>query len=168
MRSGVFDERAYRILYETEHDGVVRWLVTHGVEYPDARDLTQEAFLKLWEMRGEMKDPRAYLHKTAKNLRKDYFKHIEVVNGCDEARLPKPATPPTPHELLECAEVEGVVEAALREMAPGVREVFLGYWEGTSVAEMARERGVAPATIHVQLHQARDAMEAAIQARTEG
>lgn len=54
---------------------LTNWLVATGSTYEDACDLTQRAFLKLWEMRDDLRDNDSavagLIYTIAKNLRKN-------------------------------------------------------------------------------------------------
>jgi len=65
------DESALEALYRTFHPGLVRFATGLVGEGAAARDVVQEAFIRIWEQRGRLDpagSPRALLFRTVRNL----------------------------------------------------------------------------------------------------
>ena len=88
---------------------LTNWLVSTGSTYEDACDLVQRAFLKLWEMRDDLRDNDSavagLVYTIAKNLRKNMWRDdakIAFVDeiGEDAAGATQPAPSPSDAEYL--------------------------------------------------------------------
>ena len=70
LSEGVGAEASFDVFFEEEREHVFRALYFVAGNRHDAEELTQEAFLKLWERWGEIdriNDPTAYLFRVALN-----------------------------------------------------------------------------------------------------
>lgn len=110
-----------------------------------ADDATAEAFARLFDRRESVRDPLAWVFRTAFRLAS-----AELAR---ERRLPptdRPAQPPN------SAEIPAELVEALETLSPDRRlAVFLHYYADYSVREVARICGCPVATIKVRLHRAR-------------
>ncbi len=110
-----------------------------------ADDATAEAFARLFDRRESVRDPLAWVFRTAFRLAS-----AELAR---ERRQP-PAEPSAPSPLG--AEMPGELSEALATLSPDQRlAVFLHYYGDYSVREVARICGCPSATIKVRLHRAR-------------
>jgi RNA polymerase sigma-70 factor (ECF subfamily) len=109
-----------------------------------ADDATAEAFARLFDRRESVRDPLAWVFRTAFRLAS-----AELVR---ERRLPamdRSAQPPS-------GEIPAELSEALAALSPDQRlAVFLHYYADYSVREVARICGCPATTIKVRLHRAR-------------
>ena len=121
---------------------LTNWLVATGSTYEDACDLTQRAFLKLWEMRDDLRDNDSavsgLVYTIAKNLRKNMWRDdsriafVEEI-GEDAAGATQPAPPPSDAEYLRDR-----IQKALAQLPPLLREAFTMFQIGElSIREIA-------------------------------
>ena len=84
---------------------LTNWLVATGSPYHDACDLVQRTFLKLWEMRDDLRDDSSavsgLVFTIAKNLRKNAWRDGARMTSVDEihedaAGTVQPAASPAP------------------------------------------------------------------------
>ena len=110
-----------------------------------ADDATAEAFARLFDRRESVRDPLAWVFRTAFRLAS-----AELVR---ERRLPvmdRSTQPPIG------AEIAAELSEALATLSPDQRlAVFLHYYADYSVREVARVCGCPATTIKVRLHRAR-------------
>lgn len=111
----------------------------------DAEDLAHDAVVRVLEADGTaILQPRAYLHRTARNLATDAYRR-----GATHAVIPlddndPPATIDDPVAALRATEMVTAVEAALAELPLPCRQTFV--WQridGLGQAEIAKRLGVS-------------------------
>ena len=132
----------------------------------DAEDAVQQAFLRLYEARGQY-DPKWRLST--------WFYRI-LTNTCvDELRRRRPLIPleewdgssvERPDHTLERWEREQLLQSALATIPPEARTVLaLYYGDGRSYQEIGAIRGVSVNTVKTHLRRGRLALRRALQAR---
>jgi RNA polymerase sigma-70 factor, ECF subfamily len=115
-----------------------------------ADEATCEAFARLYAYREGVRDPAAWVFRTAFRLASRELKRQRL--HVDESAAAEAAGGEVP--LLPSA-----VAAGLRRLSPEQRSaVFLHYFTDMPVGEVARLCGVPTATIKVRLHRARRAL----------
>jgi RNA polymerase sigma-70 factor (ECF subfamily) len=116
-----------------------------------ARDIAQEACVRLWEGRGRTPPARLrpYLFRITRNLALDHSKTHRTRErllrryGLDHGRRPA-----APDEVLERGRVEDEVQSAIQNLPERRREVFvLAYLRGLSYAEIAEVMNISPKTV---------------------
>jgi RNA polymerase sigma-70 factor (ECF subfamily) len=129
----------------------------------DAEDAVQQAFLRLYEARGEY-NPRWRLST--------WFYRI-LTNACvDELRRRRPLlplgetdgpAPDSPHRTLELAERDRLLHAALATVPVEARIVLtLYYGDGRSYREIGAIRGISVNTVKTHLRRGRLALRKAL------
>src|SRR5262249_44049450 len=90
-------------------------------------DLAQEAFVKLREQGIEPRYPQSYLYRTARNLAVDYMRHerISATDAIDIGEAESASDQPSAERELSAKEELAVITAALRELPPKCRLVFI-------------------------------------------
>jgi RNA polymerase sigma-70 factor (ECF subfamily) len=116
-----------------------------------ARDIAQEACVRLWEGRGKTPPTslRPYLFRIARNLALDHSKTRRTRErllrryGLDHAWRPA-----APDEVLERGHVMDEIQSAIQALPERRREVFvLAYLRGLSYAEIAEVMSISPKTV---------------------
>lgn len=116
-----------------------------------ARDIAQEACVRLWEGRGRTPPAslRPYLFCITRNLALDHVKtrrtrrRLLLRHGPDRARPPA-----RPDEVFERERVTDRVQRAIQDLPERRREVFvLAYLRGLSYAEIGEVMGISPKTV---------------------
>ncbi len=129
-----------------------------------AADLVQESYLRVYaaQQAGALvRDPRALLYRTARNLVTDHYRRAGV-----RAEAPDAAADEAPPDADACAGPESLQpEAALSSrqgvaallatieaLPPRCREAFVLYkFDGLSYAEVAERMGISVRTVEMQL-----------------
>ncbi len=125
-----------------------------------AEDLVQEAFIRLARSLHRLHDPdkvKPYLRSIVLNLARDHNRR-----GLMSLRHRPPADPdpPTFDELMEIDDDRWHVIAALRQLAPGQRNVLvLRFYLELSVEETAATLGVSANTVKTQQRRGLAALE---------
>jgi RNA polymerase sigma-70 factor, ECF subfamily len=120
-----------------------------------ARDIAQEACVRLWERRGvdAPRSVRPYLFRVVRNLALDHLKtgrsRRRVLKRQDPSRQRRPARP---DEELERSLVAARVQECIHDLPDRRREVFvLAYLRGLSYAEIGEVLGISPKTVQNQM-----------------
>ncbi len=135
-----------------------------------AADLTQESFARVYaaEQSGTaIRDPRALLYKTARNLVIDAFRHGDVRGESINVAPGEPVLDPDAHAGPDVYEPEvalasrqrfEAIAAIVETLPPRCREAFmLVKFEGLAHAQAAERMGVAVKTIEMQVQIALEA-----------
>jgi RNA polymerase sigma-70 factor (ECF subfamily) len=143
-------------LVEAEHAGLYGALCLITRDRPEAQDIMQEAFLKVWERWDRIKgmdDPAGYLYRTALNLYRKRTRRAAL------AIRRAVGLGPRPDELGE-VEARDAVVRALAALTPRQRAsvVLVELLDYTS-EEAARVMGIKAATVRVLASQGRAALK---------
>ena len=143
---------------------LTNWLVSTGSTYEDACDLVQRAFLKLWEMRDDLRDNDSavagLVYTIAKNLRKNAWRDGARMTYVDEihedaAGAVQPAASPS-----DAAYLRARIEKALEQIPPLLREAYTLFQIGElSIREIAHETGVSENLVKVRIHRAKQKLQ---------
>ena len=143
------DRTAYRQLFEHYSDQVYG-AALHLTKSPEqARDLTQDIFLKIWDNRSKLPEVQhfsAYLYTIVKNLVHDQVRSAIFRESNRESLVSYfNYNESSPEELLERKQVKEAVAAAINRLPPKLQQVFtLGYFEGLSHKEIAGRLDISP------------------------
>ncbi|MEZ6242819.1 MAG: RNA polymerase sigma factor [Phycisphaerales bacterium] len=170
-RSG--DAPSLRTLIERHHDDLIRFLTRLLGDRTAAEDVFQETFLQI-HISAESFDAtrrfRPWLFTIAANKGRDYLRRkgrrrtVELsapVNGpaggerggsfVDLMEVDVPA----PDEPMDLRERDRMVQAALEELSPPLREILLlAYFQRLSYAQIADDLGIPLGTVKSRLHSA--------------
>jgi RNA polymerase sigma-70 factor (ECF subfamily) len=139
---------AFREAFETYTDMVYRIALQNTRSGADAEDLTQEAFLRLYQSRKPFRDAehiKAWLIRVTLNLCKNYWR--------DRRREPVELHP------AQSESSDGAVLDAVRELPPNQRNaVYLHYYEGYTAAEIGKMLGAGTNTVLSWLRRGREAL----------
>jgi RNA polymerase sigma-70 factor (ECF subfamily) len=136
-----------------------------------AADLAQESYARVYEAQrtgSVVRDPRALLYRTARNLVTDHHRRTGVRAGFDGAasadedavELDDCIGPSAfePDAILSSGQGLAAMVATIDKLPPRCREAFVLYkFDGLSYAEVAERMGISVRTVEMQL---RIAMEA--------
>ena len=127
----------------------------------DAQDLVQEAFVRLHAHFDEVRQPRAWLYRTGRNLAFNHKrKHGRVVlfdpSGQDEGYSREPTDEETlPDERIERMEAVGMLMICLDRLEEDVKAlVKMKFVEELSYKEMAVRTGLKVGNVGYKLHHA--------------
>jgi RNA polymerase sigma factor (sigma-70 family) len=156
---------AHRRAAELDHmaaryyDRLVRFLKRRSSSEEDAADLAQDTFARLSsaDLR-QVEKPESFLFTTALNLLRDrarsaQARHEAFSVPAEETQLISPA--PHAERVLDGEQRMRVVEAALRELSPKCRAVFvLFHFDGMSQREIATQLRVSVSMVEKYVKQA--------------
>lgn len=150
IRAG--DEHAFRTFFDKHHDALKRYLLSRGISRPEADDLVQQAFLIVWEKRGEL-DPnrsvRALLFRIAYTRMLNHIRDTSRTSADPMDQEPEGEEGQhDPLADLQHGELVDAVENALEQMPEKRRAVFeLCFLQQFTYKEAADALDIAPKTV---------------------
>lgn len=172
------DPGALAAVFDATHDALLDYAAGLLRDEAAARDVVQEAFVRLWRHRATI-DParslRALLFRTARNLAynavRDARTRERLLGGplddeggaLAEADL-LPWRAPSPLAQVEVQELAARLGAAIAALPPRQREALvLSRFDGLSHEEVAEVMGCAPRTVNNHLVRGLAALRAALE-----
>lgn len=148
-------------VYFSKRDSIERFLVARLGSRDEAEDVLQELYLKLnrLELQGEVRDPVAYLFRSALNLARDRRRERQRARTREadwvEHSAPGRVEAPQVEAALAARQRLQAIRGALDELSPQCRRVFLLHkFEGLSHEEVARQAGISRSTVEKHMHTA--------------
>jgi RNA polymerase sigma-70 factor (ECF subfamily) len=155
------DDRGFESAVKEHRDslhGYAFWMLR---DRDDARDVAQEAMVRLWQHRGDVpgEAAKAWLLRTAHHLCVDRLRRRAVRSGPDmEEIAPTLRDPsPSPHRSASSREAGRRIADALASLSERDRAiVLLREVHGMAYEEIARTLDVNLGTLKATLHRARE------------
>lgn len=152
------DMRAFESLYKA-YVGKVFNYINSFIYDPDlAKDITQNTFLQLWEVRSQV-DPdgniEGYIYSISRNLLFREIRRLNILkNYTDHIKEEiKEAEEPQIEENLSRNMIEQQILALLAELPEARRRIFLMRWSnGLSNKEIAEQLSISEKTVSTQIH----------------
>lgn len=147
------DHGAFEAVFKSMHDSLLNYAIYLTKSRPVALDITQDAFVKLWEKRETLNPQRsikALLYLIVRNLA---FNHKrDHMNR--EAKLADPTgyslpTPSEPDKDLDASLLQAKIDHWISELPDRQREaLMLSRTQGLSHEEIASIMDVSPRTVN--------------------
>lgn len=154
-------DRSLSGVFETERRRLLTFIRKRIPDEIDAEDLLQDVFYELVEAYRLMKPiahAGAWMIQVARNRITDLFRRGKPERWEGDQRVLEdllPSPDAGPDALYARSVLVGEIEAALGELPPSQREVFLAHEiDGRSFAEISRETGVSVNTLLARKHYA--------------
>jgi RNA polymerase sigma-70 factor, ECF subfamily len=150
--------------FEDQKDRLLRVLSVITGSRPEAEDLAQEAFTRVferWETVAAMDDPAGYLHRTAMNLFRNQYRRARVALARTVGLGPE-------QDVFKPVDDRDTAARAMGALTPRQRAALvlteaLGY----SGEEVGRLLGIRASTVWALTHQARAALRGTVGATDE-
>jgi len=152
-------------LYKTIAPKLTNWLVASGSDYHEACDLVQNTFLKIWNMRDDLRDDEAAVSglafSIARNLRKNLVRDNARLTFVEEIREEdagsvNPAELPSEVEERN-AELRRRLSEAFAKLPPILREAYTLFQIGElSIREIANQTGISENLVKVRIFRAKE------------
>ena len=143
---------------------LTNWLVATGSSYAAACDLVQETFVKIWEMRDDLRDSDSavsgLVFTIARNLRKNFIRDSSRMTYVDEIKdgdlgMTEETTMPSDLEHLR-----NRLNVAFAQLPPPLREAYTLFQIGElSINEIARQTGVSESLVKVRIFRAKEKLK---------
>ena len=149
------DVQAFELLFLHYQPRLVAFIDGFIKDTEEARDMSQDVFLKLWENREacvEIRSFKAYIFKSAKFAIFNYFDHQLVSDKYEQEMLFAPVETDSAEESLFAKELQQLIELTIQQMPEQRRRVFeMSRKEGVSNAEIAERLGISKRTVENHL-----------------
>ena len=156
---------AFRQLFDRHFAELYRFVYRYVQSAESAKDLVHEAFLRLWQQRGQVDlagpAARSYLYTVARYESLHHLRHRRIEERwqrqyTDPIMLEGPAVlAADPHQELAANEVAAAIRHAVETLPRRQREVLLLRWERqASHDEIAQTLGISPKTVAVHVGRA--------------
>ncbi len=156
LRSG--DHNAFSSIYIHFWDAIYNFLNKLIGSSEEAKEMTQEIFIVLWEGRHKInpeKGIKPYLYGIARNKAMDHFDHKKVKERFGRAMQPV-TDEDAPDEIAIAREMKLITRLAVNNMPRIRREVFhLIVTDGISIEEAADRLNITKAAVSTHLYHAR-------------
>lgn len=147
-------------LYRKYSEALRRFLARRHVKRDEVADIVQETYCRVLKS-GELetiRHPRAFLFQVASNVMLNAAKHRRSVgedDAIDVSNAEIVDEQPSAYRRLKAEQELAIVRAALDELAPKCREVFvLNRFENRSYAQIAEELDLSVSMIEKYVSQA--------------
>lgn len=153
--------KEFEAIYAQHYRAVWALAFARWMDSDSALDIMQETFLRLWkqyEAKQEIKNPKAWLMRVARNLAEDYSKSAFRRHGTLAPDLlgTLPGMSQPPDEILQREEAFQQIRGVLEELPPADREVLtMRYALDQDAPQIAEFLGVPVTAIHMRLSRAR-------------
>lgn len=152
-------------MFERYYRELLSFLSRKVSDRATAADLAQESYVRVYEAQrtgSVVRDPRALLYRTARNLVTDHHRRTGVRADFDGAgsseegavELDDCIGPSTfePDTILSSGQGLAAMVATIDRLPPRCREAFVLYkFDGLSYAEVAERMGISVRTVEMQL-----------------
>lgn len=140
---------------------LTNWLISTGSTYEDACDLVQRAFMKIWEMRDDLRDDDGAVSglafTIARNLRKNSWRDNSRLKFTDQ--LPEVADESAEKPLLD-SDLEALrkrLADAFAQLPPVLRDAYTMFQVGEmSIRDIAAQTGVSEGLVKVRIFRAKE------------
>ena len=151
LKSG--DADAFRVVYNSYHSQLYRYVLRY-VKVPElAEDVIHDVFLKLWEVRKQIKPELSiigYLYRISRNHVFKLFKKIMVDAALRKQIILKidEAANRSSDQYLQWREYSNLLQGAIEKLSPQQQKVFkLCRIDGKTYEETAQILGISPYTV---------------------
>lgn len=157
-------ERDFNTLYETYADAVFRRCFFKTSNRDVALDLTQEAFMRVWDYLAQEKqidNTRAFLYTVVNNLIKDWYKKKKSITMGDMEAFAE-RIPDTRVDILRDAEMTNALRV-LEGLDEDDRElIVMRFVDGMSLHDIALLLSEKENTVSVRLHRAMERLRSRV------
>ncbi|MFG1477309.1 sigma-70 family RNA polymerase sigma factor [Xanthobacter sp. V4C-4] len=146
--------------FARHYDELLRHVVRRIGNPTLARDVVQDTFLRIHASApaGEVASPTAYLFRVADNLAIDHLRQeaARARFAAPEAEHDTAAAPePSPEQALDYKQRLDALDAAIAELPPKCRDVFLLHkFDGLSHGEIAARLGISRSMVEKHMMKA--------------
>jgi RNA polymerase sigma-70 factor (ECF subfamily) len=153
------DDDLFRSLYDEHYDRVVGFLVRMGVAREDAREIAQDAYMRVYSNMSSVRQPAALLYTTARNLalnrhRDAHTQKRNVVSVPLDDANPVAGTPTAEDRVIR-EEQRAQLAKAIGELPKGTRQALLLRLKGLSYKEIAEVLGISVNGVKSRIHDAK-------------
>ncbi len=150
------DRAAYAELFEAMYGPLFRYVCSITTAPDAARDVTQDVFVRLWDVRESLSADQsleAYLYRMARNRAYNHERNrrtrTEKEDDVRDQTPAQPAPPPRPDAQAQADRLEDRLWRWIGELTERQREALvLSRFDGLSHDEVADVMGISPRTVN--------------------
>jgi len=158
MGSQDFNREDLKAAFDAYFDGLRNFLYYKCGDVDLAADIAQEAFLKIWEKRSEIRKEtvKNLLFTIGNNQLMNHFNHLKVVSNHEqEFSQDQKADQQSPQFKVEEKEFEEKLNSILDGLPEGSREVFLmNRIDGLKYEEISERLGIGVKAVEKRMSKA--------------
>jgi RNA polymerase sigma factor (sigma-70 family) len=145
------------------HGALIRFIRRRIGDADEADDIAQDLYCQIARQphAADIKQPRAYLFRAARNLLYNRSQHRRSINAAghisidDATEVDVMSHAPSPEHVTQGRQELVIVEAAIAELSPKCRAAFLMVrFEGRSYKDVAARMGLSVKSIEYYIRQA--------------
>ena len=142
------DEQAFNMIFDRYWAQIYGTTLHLTKKAEEAKDLSQDIFIKLWENRSRLKEidnPSSYLYTISRNLVIDHLrKNVFNPSNTDFLLNYLQSAATTPQEMAEYRELHNLLDNAVEALPGKIKEVFvLSRYKGLTHEQIAIELGIS-------------------------
>jgi len=149
--------KAFNELFQIYGNRIFRFALGYLKSEPDAEELVQDVFMKIWEKRSELKENlsfKSYLFTIAFNIIRKHFVKKALTNRYFEQQVIEDTDLST-IQNIDFQSTKKAIDHLVEQLPARRKEVFIkSRFEGLTVKEIAEELGTSPKTVENQLGEA--------------
>lgn len=152
---GICNEMIFSSFFKTNVKTLRNYLYFKFGNEEQANDVTQEAFIKLWENCVNIPEEKAksYIYTVANNATLNQIAHQKVVLNYAKSNLNSDETNLSPEFLIEEEEFKIKLEKAISNLTEGQRTAFLlNRIEGKKYKEIAEILSISLKAVEKRIH----------------
>jgi RNA polymerase sigma-70 factor (ECF subfamily) len=157
-RMAAGDQASFDAIFRAHYAPLVGFAQAMLRDRAAAEDVAQEVMLELWRRREGVaiqESLRAYLLRACRNRALNQLRHANVQRRAEPHLVGEDAVNATGASELIADELNDAIVAAIAELPPGCREVFLlSRTNGLRYAEIAEKLGISIKTVESQMGKA--------------
>lgn len=153
-----FNKEDLKEAFDAHFDGLRNFLYYKCGDVELAADIAQEAFLKIWEKRTEVRKEtvKNLLFTIGNNQLMNHFNHMKVVSNHEQAfSQDQKADQQSPQFKVEEKEFEQQLNTVMKSLPEGSREVFLmNRIDGLKYDEISEQLGIGVKAVEKRMSKA--------------
>ena len=169
------DHGAFESLVGLKREKAFRIALNIVGDEDDAKDITQQAFIRLWKSLHRFKENTRFdpwFYRIVVNLAIDFYRRKKAAPRASEGaaestqgRLPDEAVPGADSEVMR-TELRRIFNRLAADLTTAQRAVFtLREIEGVTTEDIGKIMGIRPSTVRNHLHQARRILQEGLRRR---
>lgn len=150
-------QEQFSLIYDQYIEKIYRFIFLKVNLQETAEDITSKAFLKLWESyqnKKDIKNPKAFLYKIARNLVIDYYRQKDKNQVVSEDNIPEMIDIKTDvHEFAVLNSDIQEIKVAIGQLKKDYQDVIIWhYLDDLSDQEIAEIMDKPAGTVRVMIH----------------
>lgn len=153
--SNTCDENIFSAFFKNHAKGLRNYIFYKFGNSDQAEDITQEAFIKLWQNCKDvpLEKAKSYIYTIATNSSLNAVAHNKVVLAYEKNNLVLDRTNENPEHILEQEEFQSKLLNAIQKINETQRVAFLMHRiDGKKYAEIAKELNISIKAVEKRIH----------------